>query len=456
MTALAITHAHAGSMPAPVAQRRSWAHWLVLACVAVTIASSGVVFTEPAPVDALTVGLIVLLPAAGLVAFNPTLVAYFSLWLVAGACAVLAASLSLDLKLTLTHVAVTLYLYVATVVFAAFVAKSPATHTQLIFKAWTWAAVAAAATALIGYFGLLPGAFDLFTKYGRASGTFKDPNVLGPFLIPPVLYLVHVALTSRGRRMVLPLGAAGMLSLAVLATFSRGAWMNLTVALAVFAYLTLLTSNKAVTRLKLTGLMLAGAIFAAGLVTVALSSDYMSDMLEARSSLTMSYDTGENGRFGGQEKAAELIATHPLGIGAQEFATRHHPEEVHNVYLSMLLNAGWLGGGVYWILISLTLALGFRHALKATPTQPLFIIAYAGFVAVALEGAIVDTDHWRHFYLLMAIIWGIMSVHAIAAPVPRAAPKLRGRRNGARAAMARTRPPLRRGGGSIVSTPQAA
>jgi O-antigen ligase len=454
MTALAI--AHAGFMPAQAVQRRSWAHWLALACVAVTIASSGIVFSEPAPVDALTVGLIVLLPTVGLVAINPTIVAYFSLWAIAGACAVLAASLSLDLKLTLTHVAVTLYLYVASVVFAAFVAKSPTTHTQLIFKAWTWAAVVAAATALIGYFGLLPGAYDLFTKYGRAAGTFKDPNVLGPFLIPPVLYLVHVALASRGRRMVLPLGAAGILSLAVLATFSRGAWMNLTVALAVFAFLTLLTSNKAVTRLKLTGLMLAGAIFAAGLVTVALSSDYMAEMLEARSSLTMSYDTGANGRFGGQEKAVELIATHPLGIGAQEFAARHHPEEVHNVYLSILLNGGWLGGGVYWILVGLTLVLGFRHVLKATPTRPLFIIAYAAFVAVALEGAIVDTDHWRHFYLLMAIIWGIMSVHMIAGPARQGNRKLRGRRNGVRALMARARRPVRRGGGSIVSTPQAA
>jgi O-antigen ligase len=395
-------------------QRRSWAHRLALAAVALTIVSSGVVFTEPAPVDALTIGLIILLPAIGLVAINRALIAYISLWSVAGAAAIFAATFSLDLGKTLTHVGVTLYLYLASFVFAAFVAKSPIRHTELIYKAWTWAAVAAAVAALIGYFGLLPGAYDLFTKYERASGTFKDPNVLGPFLVPPFLYLVNVALARPWHRMIAPLTIAAMLSFALLVTFSRGAWMSITVALLIFAYLTLLTSNRASTRLKLVALLIAGAIFAAGVISIALTSDYISDLFLQRSSLEMSYDTGSEGRFGGQEKAVGLITENPLGIGAQEFALRHHSEEVHNVYLSLLLNAGWLGGGIYWIMVALTIVLGFRHAMKVSEARALFLVAYAAFVANAFEGAIVDTDHWRHFYLLMAVIWGLMSASALA------------------------------------------
>jgi len=65
--------------------------------------------------------------------------------------------------------------------------------------------------------------------------------------------------------------------------------------------------------------------------------------------------------------------------------------------------------------------LGFRHVMKATETRPLFLIAYAAFVGVALEGLIIDTDHWRHFYLLMAIIWGLMSASTFAQPMPHAA-----------------------------------
>ena len=404
------------------AQRLSWVHWISLALVALTIATSGVVFSEPAPVDVLTIGLIVLLPTVGLAVFNPTLVAFFSLWALAAAAAVLAATFSLDLKTTLTHVAVTVYLYLAAVVFAGFVAKNPIAHTRLIYAAWTVAAVVAAGAALAGYFGLLPGAAELFTKYGRASGTFKDPNVFGPFLVAPILYMAHVALERSWTRMLVPLAVAGFLALAVLLSFSRGAWMNLAAATAIYGYIMLLTSPRAGTRVKLVALLIALAIVSVGLIAVALTSDTISNMLSERASLAQSYDTGPEGRFGGQAKAIELIAENPLGIGALEFSQRHHTEDVHNVYLSMLLNAGWLGGAIYWIMVGLTLILGFRFALKAQPTRPLFVIAYSAFVAVALEGLIVDTDHWRHFYLLMAIIWGLMSARgrsiAPASPQP--------------------------------------
>jgi O-antigen ligase len=234
-----------------------------------------------------------------------------------------------------------------------------------------------------------------------------------------------VALQRRPLRMIVPLAVIGMLSLTVLLTFSRGAWLNLAVAFTVYGYLALLTSKRASTRLKLAALFAAGALFVAGLIAVALTSDTISDMFVQRASLAMSYDVGSEGRFGGQEKAVGLIVENPLGIGAQEFTTRHHPEEVHNVYLSVLLNAGWLGGGVYWILVGLTLVLGFRRAMKATETRPLFLVAYAAFVGVALEGLIVDTDHWRHFYLLMAIIWGLMSASAVSRPLPRVASLVR-------------------------------
>ena len=46
------------------APRRGLVTWLTLAAVAITFAASGFVFSEPAPVDALTIGLIVLLPTA--------------------------------------------------------------------------------------------------------------------------------------------------------------------------------------------------------------------------------------------------------------------------------------------------------------------------------------------------------------------------------------------------------
>jgi len=425
MSAILANDGSAAYSGLPTIQGRGIAAWLALAAVAVTIVSSGMVFSEPAPVDVLTMGLFVLLPAVGLFTVNRTIVIYAALWITAGACALFAASFSFDLAETTKHVAVTIYLYGATILFAGFVANSPRTHTELILKAWTVAALLAAGAGLIGYFGLLPGAYDLFTEHARATGTFKDPNVFGPFLVLPVIYLLNSALQRSVSGMLLPLAAAGALMLTVFLSFSRGAWANLALALAIFGYLSLVTTRSAKVRLKIVSLLALGCIIGVGAVLAALTSDNVAELLAQRATLSQSYDVGSEGRFGGQEKAIEIIAEHPFGIGAQQFASRFHPEQPHNVYLTLLLNAGWLGGGIYWILVGLTIVLGLRHTIKATQNRLLFIVVYAAFVATALEGLIIDSNHWRHFYVMMAVLWGLMSADTSAQLVPpRRAPRL--------------------------------
>ena len=68
---------------------------------------------------------------------------------------------------------------------------------------------------------------------------------------------------------------------------------------------------------------------------------------------------------------------------------------------------GWLGGAVYLTLVLLTLAVGLRNVLLRTPWQGFLIAAYAAFVGEAFEGLIVDTDHWRHFFLVVGMVWGL-------------------------------------------------
>ena len=35
------------------------------------------------------------------------------------------------------------------------------------------------------------------TRYGRATGLFKDPNVFGPFLVPALVYALEPARPAR-------------------------------------------------------------------------------------------------------------------------------------------------------------------------------------------------------------------------------------------------------------------
>lgn len=381
---------------------------VALGLVWIGVASGAVVFSEPAPVDVLTMGLIVGLPAVGLVVVPSALWLVFGVWAVCGAGALIGSSFAPDLAKSVTHSAISLYLYLAFFVFAGFVAKRPYQHTKLILDAWLFAAFLGAAAGVIGYFNLVPGAFDLFTRYGRATGTFKDPNVFGPFLVPALLYALHKVLNEPLKRTILPGVMLLFLSFALLLSFSRGAWFNAAVGLAFYVYgaLVFAPSNRQRVKLVVLGTL---AIAAAGaMLAVAAQTEAVGELLRDRAALTQSYDVGPEGRFGGQEKAKGLILDNPLGLGAQTFAPHYHHEEPHNVYLNMFLNAGWLGGLLFAANVWLTVLFGLRHAMLRTATQPLFLIAFGAFLGNALEGFIIDLDHWRHFYLGMAIVWGLM------------------------------------------------
>jgi hypothetical protein len=376
-----------------------------------TIASGAVVFSEPAPYDILMIGVIVILPLAGLAPLTRGLAPYLLLLtgIVAGGFVATTQAGLLDVPTK--HVAITLYLAASSVVMAAFFAERPEKRIRFVMSAYLVAAVIAAAAALIGYFSLVPGAYDLFTEFGRARGTFKDPNVLGAFLVPALLYAFNVVLTARFARASLWAVLMPLLLFGTLLTFSRGAWLNLAVALALYAYLTIITAATNRQRLKLGVFVVLAGVLVLGVFAAAQAIPKVADLLGERATLEQSYDVGPEGRFGGQKKAAELIITHPLGIGALEFGRVYHNEDVHQVYLNMFLNTGWIGGTLYLFLVLTTLFLGFRQALRDRGRSGVSNVVVAAFFGMAVEGMVIDTDHWRHLYLIMAMIWGMAIAH---------------------------------------------
>mgnify|MGYP001156542027 FL=1 len=388
------------------AKPRSLVHTAALVLVWITFATSGIVFSEPCPTDILALGVMVLLPVIGLVRIPKLLALFLMLWAAMTSAGLISAIFAEDISKALTHTLVSFFLGGFAFTMAGFVAMRPLAHTKLIFNGLTVAAVVAALAGLAGYFSLVPGGAELFTKFGRASGTFKDPNVFGPFLVPSTLYAVHYALQGSLRRALPPLMVAGLLALAVFLSFSRGAWINLMLSAGLYLGLAFLTAPCNGRRQKIALLTVLCAAVLGGVVAGALQNDSIASLVNERASVTQSYDVGPEGRFGGQEKAIALILDNPLGIGAAQFAPFYHHEEAHNVYLSTTLATGWLGSGLYIIAVFSTLALGLRQCFKRTPWQPFVLIAFATFAANAAEGIIIDSDHWRHFYLLMALIWG--------------------------------------------------
>ena len=50
-----------------------------------------------------------------------------------------------------------------------------------------------------------------------------------------------------------------------------------------------------------------------------------------------------------------------------------------------------------------------RFLFARTPWQPIYHAVYAAYLGIVAESAIIDIDHWRHYFLLLGVLWGLMT-----------------------------------------------
>ena len=102
------------------------------------------------------------------------------------------------------YIAITFYMSVTAIFFAGAFLKDTRRRFAILQSAWSIAAVIGSLAGMAGYFDIA-GTAEIFTLYGRATGTFKDPNVLGPFLCGPALLLIEGFFSNRLQRPLLSL-----------------------------------------------------------------------------------------------------------------------------------------------------------------------------------------------------------------------------------------------------------
>lgn len=393
---LQVRVAPASAAPVAPAAAQLLRHTLFL-----TILMSPLLFIEPSPYEAATALLAFICVLAG-VTFDRKILPLAVLLIVFNAGGALPLlSLATDGE-AVKYALISLYLTITTIVYACLFAQDTLRRLDIMRRAYLIAACLAALIGIAGYFGLIAEA----ELYGRARATFKDPNVFGPFLVLPLLFLLQSIIIQGTRLRYLML--SGIIGFALLLSFSRGAWIHFVVSAVIMLFLMFLTAPDLRTRVRLTLLTVVSIVTLAGLFAVAISFDSVGEMFQTRAKLTQSYDVGNTGRFGLQEIAVGVVLDTPAGYGPNEFGRRYGLQQ-HNVYLQAFLVYGWVGGFAYVTLVILTLLVGFRFAFAATPWQPYLIAALATFCGEVFEGFVIDTDHWRHFFLLLGIIWGLVA-----------------------------------------------
>jgi hypothetical protein len=370
--------------------------------------AGAIVFMEPSPYEVTSLLTIMVFAVTGLT-MRPALMPLIVLLLLYNTGFSLAVVQVSSESKPVTWVLVSWYLSATAVFFAAMLQANTAERLAMLMRGTAMAAAVSSIIAILAYFRLLGPASDLFLLYDRARAAFNDPNVLGAFLILPAMLALQRVLNGRLADAARASLLLVLIGIGVLLTFSRAAWGQFAFTAMLVLLLTFVTSRSPNERLRIALIAIAGVILAVLLVAALLSLDRVADLFKERASLEQSYDVGHLGRFGRHILGAEIALDHPFGIGPLQFH-KIFPEDPHNTYLNSFLSGGWLSGLVYLVVTLTTLALGFRFVFMATPWRPTYLAIYCAYVGTAAESVLIDSDHWRHYFLLLGTIWGLMAV----------------------------------------------
>lgn len=367
-------------------------------------ALSSIVFIEPSPYDLLLMALGMSYFVFGL-KVPPHLSAplfFMGLFIVAN---ILASIFAAAPGHTIKHMLVTFILLYSWLFFTSTIYVSPERLMPLIFNGYVVAGVIAVVFGLIGYLKITPF-YEQFLLYGRIRGSFKDPNVFGAFLVSPAVFLGYQLETAKPREFLIKLVILLFLILGLLISFSRGAWFNFAISSAIYIALRFSTSKQ---RSDIAGLIKVGTIVIVASASILLlaifTMDDIGQLFSHRAQLVQDYDGESGGRFDVIGNALEISANYPMGIGPGQGAEALELEP-HNLLIHTTMETGWLGGLSFAGFLLVTVRSGFLFCLQPSKVQSVYIVAFACLMGTLLESIIIHSTHWRHLYLLMALLWG--------------------------------------------------
>jgi O-antigen ligase len=365
------------------------------AAIALGFLLFGVVRVEPAPADAVLALLAGLAIAAGQVDLRRVPGAIVVLLAALVMLNVLSLSGAEDPPSALRFMAITIYLLVLAVWLASHLRTRA--RMQVVIRAYVAGAVATSALAVVALFVAYPGHELLGSD--RAQGFSKDPNVFAPFLIPAALIAFEETLRPRLLGVRRPVAAAlfAVVVLGIVFAYSRAGWLNLAVALA--AMLLVMSLRAGAARTAGAALALVAVVVALAGAAVALTGS--GSFLQERARLQV-YDTE---RFSAQATGVELGLGHAFGIGPGQFE-RQQSVSAHSLYVRVLAEQGVLGLAVLVALLAGTLLLAVRNALDGCDAHGVGSAVLLGaWCGLLVNSAFVDTLHWRHMWLIAALIW---------------------------------------------------
>lgn len=374
----------------------------VLTLIGATIATSFFVQIEPAPTDLLfviTTGMLLFTGRVALPALGK--MCWLGVFLFVVGDLISISQVRYNLPGSLKFWAITQYMMISFVLYAGLLSWDSARAMSTILKTYYLATIIASGLAVLAIFKLVPFADKLFrdSEAIRICSTFKDPNVMAPFVIPGCMIAIW-NLTQSKKNRLFHCCALGVTATAVLLAYSRAAWGNIIVAMSVYFVLFLVSSSNIKRNLNL----FIVAVFGLAILFVLLIvlGNYLGHTNYLMSRLTLQgYDSH---RFGNFASAIRLFESHPFGIGPGQSEHRLM-QQVHCVYIGVLCESGVIGAIGFLLILTTTVHRAVVKAFAPTPNRSLNIMILAVLLGLLLNCVVVNSTHWRHFFLVLALPW---------------------------------------------------
>lgn len=311
---------------------------------------------------------------------------------------IISMSNAISTSSSLRYLFITLYLLILFIFMILIINKYQDRVLNIIFSAWTLTAVITSLFTIAAYFNYIPFS-NVFMKVGRPAGLFKDPNVFGPYLIPVALYSIYsIRNTKKFTKKIYWLFSFSILTFSIFISFSRGAWINYAIALTLFVIIDLIM-NPSLKRFF--SYFFSISIISTIFYFIIFSIPTISEMFYIRFGL-QNYDTE---RFSSQADALTKATSNFIGIGPGQWDIIYKLS-THNSYLRIWVENGLLGILSYLSILLLSLINSIVGMIKRKNIY--YVIAFSCIVGLIINSYVIDTIHWRHYWILLAIPWAIL------------------------------------------------
>lgn len=364
------------------------------------------VMVEPAPTDLIFVLTIPPLLLAGFHSvriFRP--VEIVGIWLFLWFSTLSLYFADFNFVIGLRAYLIELYMLLLFVVTAYFVRCHGDFAFYRILLMLTLGGVAASTIGILAWLDVIPNSEIFFRdEYKvRVKSTFKDPNVLGPYLIPGVLLTFWVMISNPKFR-ILNAGLCALLAVGVFITFSRGAWVHLVLTAACF-FLALLKDKKTTLPATIFAIALLGMCLPALVVFLESSADAVSGSYFQKRLTLQSYD---DSRFEHVISAFFKIADHPFGIGPNQVGLAYGYVP-HNTFIVFALHNGIFACLGFCILYFGAIYRCLQKVLAQNPGWIKYAFVLSILVGLFVLMNVVGSIHWRHLFVVMGLAYGTYS-----------------------------------------------